>query len=95
MVGSKFYEYCAAARPVLVHGPGMAAQQVEEIGNGWSCRAGDPVDLHRTLSQLLADPERGRARGATGRQHAEEHFSKQDRHDRWESILLKRMRYTR
>ena len=87
MIGSKFYEYCAAGRPVLVHGTGMGADLVRRIGNGWTCEAGNPDELARVLAEFLASPSDARARGALGRRHAEQHFDKTSRHERWERIL--------
>ncbi|MBN2287796.1 MAG: glycosyltransferase, partial [Candidatus Glassbacteria bacterium] len=55
-VGSKFYEYLAAGKPLLVNSTGILARTVHEIGNGWVFRADDPDSLQRALSELTACP---------------------------------------
>lgn len=87
MVGSKFYEYCAAGRPVVVHGPGMAGQMVRDIGNGWAVDAGDASGVAAALRCRLDEAERGTDRGDAGRRRAEVGFSSGRRVDRWEELL--------
>ncbi|XXX78787.1 glycosyltransferase family 4 protein [Sorangium sp. So ce134] len=87
MIGSKFYEYFSAGKPVLVSGEGAAADLVTSIGNGLCVPPGDAPALARALRALVGDPERARAMGARGKAYAQQHFSLAERHDRWERLL--------
>lgn len=87
IIGSKFYEYLAAGKPLLVNGTGVAADLVQQVGNGWTCNSDDPATLAGALSAFLADPEQAAAMGLRGQRYARDHFSARDRHDRWEDLL--------
>jgi colanic acid biosynthesis glycosyl transferase WcaI len=86
-VGSKLYEYFAAARPVIVAGDGYATRLVLTIGNGWTCRADDPASVAAAIRRYLADPAAAAELGLRGRAYAAEHFAASARHDRWEALL--------
>jgi colanic acid biosynthesis glycosyl transferase WcaI len=87
MIGSKLYEYCAAAKPILVHGTGVAADLVEQVGNGWRSAPGDVPALVRALTTMLDSPERATEMGLRGQAYARANFSLRSRHDRWEQLL--------
>lgn len=86
-LGAKFYECCAAGRPILVHGRNEAARLVREIGNGLWCEAGAVAELERALQQYLDDPAFWRERGKLGRAYALAHFRQSARDTQWRSLM--------
>jgi len=87
MIGSKFYEYCAAGIPLLVRGTGVAADLVRQLGCGWCVVPGDIDGLVGSLSEFLGDRAAARARGERARAHAGAHFTFAARLDQWERLL--------
>jgi colanic acid biosynthesis glycosyl transferase WcaI len=86
-LGSKFYEYCATGRPILVHGRNRAAELLQEIGNGMACDAGDVDSLHFALSDFIRRSEHWRAMGQKGRCFAKNHFLQNERDEQWSRLL--------
>jgi glycosyltransferase involved in cell wall biosynthesis len=86
-LGSKFYEYCAAGKPILVHGQGPASDLVAKIGNGLACTPGDVNGLASALTEFMQDPKEWKKRGMLGRQYAEAQFSELSRNDQWEALV--------
>jgi len=87
MIGSKFYEYFASGKPLVVWGDGVATDLVRSVGNGVTCSSGDIAGLRDALATLLADPDAARRMGERGREHARREFRIAARHDRWEALL--------
>jgi glycosyltransferase involved in cell wall biosynthesis len=87
MLGAKFYEYCAAAKPLLISGYGYAAKLVETIGNGWACRPNDEQSVAAALRQYLAAADASVAIGARGRAFIEKHHDSAGNFNRWEQLL--------
>jgi len=88
MIGSKFYEYCASGKPVIVHGPGVACELVRsQISNGWACGVGDPATLRQILLAALEDRQELIAKGQRGRSYAEQYYSKASRYKQWFNLL--------
>jgi glycosyltransferase involved in cell wall biosynthesis len=67
-------EALAAGRPVIASATGGILDWLED-GVGLRVRPGEVSELVRALDQLLSNPERGRAMGATGRRLVAERFS--------------------
>ena len=88
LVGSKFIEYCAAGKPILVHGRSEAAGLVERIGNGLACVAGDRDRLFEVLREFSTKRDEWARRALSGRQYARENFSQRSRDDQWETLLM-------
>lgn len=88
-VGSKFYEYLAAAKPLLANSTGILSRKVREIGNGWVFRADCPETLLKALQEFLACPLEERANmGRAGKEYAKNNYSAVARHDKWEQMLV-------
>jgi len=68
-VPNKLFDYLGAARPVVVTGPGDAANLVAEAGAGLPVPAGDAPALARALDTLAADPESAARMGVAGREY--------------------------
>lgn len=86
MIGSKFYEYCASGKPILVFGYGVASNLVESIGNGWRCDTGEVADLGMQLERIIKSHDRNLL-GIRGREYARIHFDKKQRHRKWIQII--------
>lgn len=82
MIGSKFYEYCASGKPILVFSYGIGSERVTEIGNGWRCDAGTAQELGQRLREIVASTGRS-VLGARGSAYAQLHFDKKQRHQQW------------
>lgn len=54
-LGSKFYEYLASAKPVLVCGKSHAADIIKELQNGWCLDIYDVEKLSGCLQMIVAD----------------------------------------
>lgn len=69
MVPSKLYGHMASGRPILFIGPARStvALVIEEAGCGATFANGDVEGVTRFITELAADPARGRALGAAGR----------------------------
>jgi colanic acid biosynthesis glycosyl transferase WcaI len=67
-VPNKLFDYLGAGRPVVVTGPGDAADLVESAGAGLAVAAGDPVTFARALAALDADPAAAEQMGVAGRE---------------------------
>lgn len=89
MIGSKFYEYCAAGKPIIVHGDGMATSIVSDIGNGWVTPNGNEELLAQTLLEILQSKHLHQFIGDKGRAHATNHYSKTRSHKLWIKLLSK------
>lgn len=87
VMGAKVYEYCAAGKPILIHGRSVAFQLISEIGNGLECASGDPASLHGALSEFLSRWPFWGVRGALGRQYAVTNFSQDHRNEQWAELL--------
>jgi len=84
---SKFYEYCAAGKPILVYGDNIAGDLVAKIGNGRGCHAGDTESLLAILTDFVADPQTWQCRGLKGLTYAQENFAQELRDRQWEALL--------
>lgn len=84
---SKFYEYCASGKPILVHGKNLAGAHVAEIGNGTACYAGRVEDLHLALRGFIDDYDTWMRRGLLGRDYAMRHFSQSSRDEQWVDLI--------
>ncbi len=87
LIGSKIVEYCAAGKPVLLHGPKTSRDHLRKIGNGWSCANGDVAGLTSALEQFVSHRERWPDLGERGREFAASHFSASERQERWTDLL--------
>lgn len=87
LLGSKFYEYCAAGKPILVYGESHASRLVEQIGNGIAVRTEDSDSLYCAMSSFLSDIALWRDRGQLGAEYAQKHFSFESRIRAWTSAL--------
>jgi len=65
----------AAGRPVVASATGGVGDWLADGVNGLCVKPGDPADLARALTELLADPARQQAMGAAGKRIVEERFS--------------------
>lgn len=54
-VGSKFYEYLAACKPILVCGKSAATDVVNRLRNGWTIEYLQPETLYTCLIKVLDD----------------------------------------
>jgi glycosyltransferase involved in cell wall biosynthesis len=88
-LGSKIYEYCASGNPILVHGGKETAELVHKIGNGLTCKPGNPDELYHALHRFLSEWDSWCDRGKRGLEYAARHFSQADRSSRWGDILTK------
>lgn len=88
-LGSKFYEYCASGKPILVHGRNLAGYMVSQIGNGAACDAGDVPALCQVLQDFVSRPDHWRKAGQLGKQYAGRFFSQSDRDRQWQRLVLK------
>jgi glycosyltransferase involved in cell wall biosynthesis len=86
-LGSKFYEYCASGRPILVHGTNAAGELVSRIGNGIACQAGNVPELEAALKDFVSRPEHWKEAGERGRLYAFEHFSQNMRDRQWDELI--------
>ena len=64
----------AAARPVVATSVGGVPDLVEHGVNGLLTGAGDPAATAEAIVTLLADPERRRAMGETGRKRVRDGY---------------------
>ena len=85
--GLIYVEAMMAAKPVVALGVGAAPEVIDDQSTGLLVDA-NPDDLATAIGELLADPERARSLGATGRQRFEERFSARAMSNSIESILL-------
>lgn len=86
-LGTKFLEYCAAGKPIIVSGKSQAGLVVSQIGNGRACAAADRESLVRTLTDFASRPAYWRQQGQLGLEHARAHFAQRDRIDQWMTLL--------
>jgi glycosyltransferase involved in cell wall biosynthesis len=68
-------EAMAAARPVIASGYGGITDWLNDGVTGLLFDPGDPGDLRRALTELIADPARAQAMGRAGRAAVAAHFT--------------------
>jgi len=86
-LGTKFLEYCALGKPILVSGKSQAGLLVSQIGNGLACAAHDHESLVLSLTDFADRPEYWREQGRLGQEHARVHFAQRGRIDQWQGLL--------
>jgi glycosyltransferase involved in cell wall biosynthesis len=86
-LGSKVFEYCAAGKPILIHGPRSSWELIHTIGNGWGCPNGDADGLFRAISQFLRSKDESPSRGVLGYDYALRHFDISHRYSQWSALL--------
>lgn len=67
-LSNKLFESLGAGRPVVVTGPGDAADLVQNAGAGFAVSAGDPQAFAVALAKLAGDPAAAEQMGAAGRE---------------------------
>jgi colanic acid biosynthesis glycosyl transferase WcaI len=86
--GSKFYEYLAAAKPILANSGGILERTIKEIGNGWAVNARETGSLEKALCCFLALSQTERKdMGRRGREFARKHYNSIDAHNSWENLF--------
>jgi colanic acid biosynthesis glycosyl transferase WcaI len=86
-ISSKFYEYCASGKPIIVFGDNIAADLIESIGNGWACRARDADSLSEIIEGYFSSKTAFQRDGFLGRYYIEKYFSIEDIKSRWHSLI--------
>jgi colanic acid biosynthesis glycosyl transferase WcaI len=86
-ISSKFYEYCASGKPIIVFGYNIAADLVESIGNGWACPRRDTDSLYEILEGYFSSKTAFQRDGLLGRYYIEKYFSIEENKSRWQSLL--------
>ena len=77
-IPSKLFEYMAVGKPFVYGGKGLAAELLREIGCAVTVPPDDPLELVRTLRDLLENPDRMRELGEKGAQYVESNLRRED-----------------
>lgn len=85
---AKLLAIMACARPVLYSGSGEGAELVRAAHAGIVVPPEDPGALADAARTIVADPERARAMGASGRRYVEEHLAWPSLVDDWLRQIL-------
>lgn len=75
-LSTKVLEYMAAGRPVVAAAAGWTAEVIAAAGAGIACPPEQPAALADAITQIVGDPERARAMGASGRSYVEAHLTR-------------------
>jgi colanic acid biosynthesis glycosyl transferase WcaI len=86
-ISSKFYEYCASGKPIIVFGDNIAAHLVESIGNGWACPRRDINSLYEILEGYFSSKTAFQRDGLLGRIFVEKYYGIEENKLRWQSLL--------
>jgi len=86
---SKFYDYLAAGRPILVNAECEAAEWIRAAGAGLFAEPDDPALLAAAIDRLRADPDEAAAIGRRARNLAAKEFNQADLNARWEQLLVR------
>ena len=67
--GAKFYEYLAAAKPILVFGNSAANEIVKDLKIGWSSETPNPEILYHCLKKILYNKSELYMMGKLGKEY--------------------------
>lgn len=86
--GSKFCEYLASGKPLLVNSTGILAKTVQEIGNGWAFEARNNGRLKQLLQEYFSLSDTNlEEMGQKGLKFAKARLNSRDLHEVWEKLL--------
>jgi len=85
-VGSKFYEYFASAKPILVCGKCNVMEIVKQLGNGWWVDSPDPEILYDCLKKIVNDKSEFNNMGERGRDYIKKYSSYNSFRENWNDL---------
>lgn len=86
IVGAKFYEYFASAKPILACGKSAVIDIIKQVGNGWWIDSMDSIELYNCLKRIMKDKSEFDMMGALGRDYIQKISSANSFGENWNQL---------